>query len=139
MFTIAILFPVECRPRREGIGEGHDHLAADEAHVDLDRAARIGGLDAVVDGVLDQRLQHQRRHHRVAGIVSVRQVTRRRSPSLRLSSARYWRTSSTSSAIGARRAVVGHEDAEEAAMSSSARSARRGSERMSDRTALMLL
>jgi hypothetical protein len=47
------------------VGELHHHLAARRGALDRDLAASRGGLDAVVDGVLHQRLQHERRNQGV--------------------------------------------------------------------------
>ena len=102
MLAIAILLPAECLlAPGNGLAQRHDDLLPATPHVDLDRAAALRRLDAMVDGVLDQRLEHERRDQRV-----------RRHPvdlpdhaqpvtQAQLSSARYWRASSTSLAIGA--------------------------------------
>jgi hypothetical protein len=49
--------------------DAHQHVADARA-----------GLDAVVHRVLEQRLQHERRQHRVHGAWSMSQDMRRRSP-----------------------------------------------------------
>src|SRR5262245_16124190 len=48
------------------VGELEVHLVAAAADRDLDRPRRGAGLDAVIDGVLDERLQQERRYERVA-------------------------------------------------------------------------
>ena len=49
------------------VGDRHDGLAALHARADADDAALVCGLDAMAHRVLDQRLQQERRHSRLAG------------------------------------------------------------------------
>src|SRR5664279_4711896 len=52
-----------------GIAEDRVHFATAEKDINRDDPRGAGRLDAVVDGVFEQRLQHQRRHLRVSGHV----------------------------------------------------------------------
>ena len=96
-------------------------------------------LDAVIDGVLQQRLQHERRHQRVARHGVELPFDAQPLPSRSCSMPRYWRHSSTSRASGVSSRLSAISTRKSSAMSSSASSARRGSWRISDSTALMLL
>jgi hypothetical protein len=70
MLPSAILFPRGgCRLGRYGLRRIAWNVAALAEDVDRHDARRARRLDAVIDRVLEQRLQHERRDQRVLGML----------------------------------------------------------------------
>ena len=116
MLAIAILLPAWWRPPLALVRIAQDrvHFAARQEDVDRRRRRRARRLDAVVDGVLQQRLQHERRHQRVGRhALSMFQSTVSRSPRRSFSSVEV--LAAQLDLVGQRRelAVVAHQHAEQ--------------------------